>query len=57
MSEVADRPVGGVTTADPEEPYVNSTSTVPWEVPSVTGAPTRFEIVAATQSGQAFLSS
>jgi hypothetical protein len=28
MSEVEDRPVGGVTTVGPEEPYVNGTSTV-----------------------------
>ena len=27
------RPAGGVTTRGPEEPYVNSTSTVPWEGP------------------------
>lgn len=29
MSEVVNRPIAGVTTFDPEEPYVNSTSTVP----------------------------
>ena len=28
MSEVANRPAGGVTTVGPEEPYVTSTSTV-----------------------------
>lgn len=28
MSEVVNRPVGGVTTAGPDEPYVNSTCTV-----------------------------
>ncbi len=28
MSEVVNRPAGGVTTSGPDEPYVNSTSTV-----------------------------
>ena len=28
MNEVEHRPAGGVTTVGPEEPYVNSTSTV-----------------------------
>jgi hypothetical protein len=28
MSEVVNRPAGGVATARPEEPYVNGTSTV-----------------------------
>ena len=28
MSEVVNRPVGGVTTFDPNEPYVTNTSTV-----------------------------
>jgi hypothetical protein len=28
MSEVVNRPIDGVTTVDPEEPYVNDTSTV-----------------------------
>lgn len=28
MSEVVNRPVEGVTTLGPDEPYVNSTSTV-----------------------------
>lgn len=28
MSEVVNRPTGGVTTAGPEEPYVTNTSTV-----------------------------
>ena len=35
------RPATGVTTRRPEEPYVNSTSTVLWEVPGATRAPTR----------------
>ena len=29
LGEVATRPAAGVTTRGPEEPYVNSTSTVP----------------------------
>jgi hypothetical protein len=41
MSEVENRPPGGVITVGPDEPYVNSTSTVLWEAPSATGAPTR----------------
>jgi hypothetical protein len=36
--------VAGVTTRRSEEPYVNSTSTVLWEVPGVTRALTRFFI-------------
>lgn len=36
--EVVTRPVMGVITRHSEEPYVNSTSTVLWEVPGVTRA-------------------
>jgi len=41
--EVVNRPAAGVTTRRPEEPYVNSTRTVPWEAPGATRAPTRRE--------------
>ncbi len=41
MSEVEYRPTSGVITAGPEEPYVNGTSTVPWEAPGAIRAPTR----------------
>lgn len=41
MSEVVNRPTGGVQTAGPDEPYVNSTSTVLWEPLPETGAATR----------------
>ena len=36
--EVVNRPVAGVITRHSEEPYVNSTSTVLWEVPGATRA-------------------
>ena len=37
MSEVEHRPTDGVTTAGPDEPYVNCTSTVLWEAPPGNG--------------------
>ena len=39
--EVVNRPAAGVTTRRPEEPYVNSTSTVLWELGRVTAPATR----------------
>jgi len=37
MSEVEHRPTDGVTTAGPDEPYVNCKITVLWEAPPGNG--------------------
>jgi hypothetical protein len=41
IAEVVNRPATGVTTRGPEEPCVNSTSTVLREGPSAMGVPTQ----------------